>query len=126
MNSTGIIDLPCRNSVAETVARLKVLLPAKGLKIFAQIDQAAEARIVGLAMRPTVLLIFGDPKAGTPLMNQHPSLALDLPLKALVWESNDGKVWLSYNSPEYLQQRHDLDAPPFGAVANLLSAATKD
>ena len=92
MNPNGIIDLPCRNSAADTVGRLEALLQSKGLKIFSRIDQAAEARAVGLTMPPTVLLIFGDPKAGTPLMNRYPSVALDLPLKALVWESADGKV----------------------------------
>jgi uncharacterized protein (DUF302 family) len=125
MNATGIIDLASKHSVTETVDRLGALLKAKGIKIFAQIDQAAEAKAAGLTMRPTVLVIFGDPKAGTPLMNRYPSLAMDLPLKALVWESADGKVWLSYNSPEFLQQRHGLDAPPFGAVGNLLKAATE-
>ena len=125
MNATGIIDLASKHSVIETVDRLEALLKAKGIKIFARIDQAAEAKVAGLTMRPTVLVIFGDPKAGTPLMNKYPSLAMDLPLKALVWESADGKVWLSYNSPEFLQQRHGLDAPPFGPIGNLLKAATE-
>jgi len=125
MNTTGIVDLPCRRSVTETVERLEALLKSKGMKLFAHIDQAAEARAVNLEMRPMVLVIFGDPKAGTPLMNRYPSLALDLPLKALVWESAEGKVWLSYNSPEFLQQRHDLEAPPFGALAKLLEAAAQ-
>ena len=125
MNTNGIIDLPCRHSVAATVERLEGLLKSKGIKIFARFDQAAEAKLAGLEMRPTVLVIFGDPKAGTPLMNRYPSLAMDLPLKALLWEAADGKVWLSYNSPEYLQQRHGLEAPPFGALAKLLEAATQ-
>jgi uncharacterized protein (DUF302 family) len=122
MNTNGIINLPCRNSVAETVTRLESTLTVKGLKIFAHIDQAAEANAVDLTMRPTVLLIFGDPKAGTPLMNQYPSLAMDLPLKALVWESADGKAWLSYNSPEFMQQRHGLENPPFEALGKLLQS----
>src|SRR5580704_4448877 len=113
MNTNGIIDLACDHSVVETVDRLESLLKAKGIKVFARIDQAAEAKSAGLTMRPMVLLIFGDPKTGTPLMILHPSLAIDLPLKALVWEAADGKVWLSYNSPEFLQQRHSLGAPPF-------------
>jgi uncharacterized protein (DUF302 family) len=125
MNANGIIDLPCNCSVAETVDHLESRLKAKGIKVFSRIDQAAEARAVGLTMRPTVLLIFGDPTAGTPLMNQYPSLAMDLPLKALIWESVDGKVWLSYNSPEFLQQRHGLDAQPFGGIAQLLQTRTK-
>jgi uncharacterized protein (DUF302 family) len=121
VNTTGIIDLACNNSVAEIVDRLESLLKAEGLKIFSRIDQAAEAKVVGLVMRPMVLLIFGDPKAGTPLMNRYPSIAIDLPLKALVWESADGKVWLSYNSPEFLQQRHGLDMLPFEAIGKLLN-----
>ena len=125
MNRTGIIDLHCQHSVAETVEHLESLLKSKGMKIFARIDQAAEARAVGLTLRPTVLVIFGEPKAGTPLMNRYPSLALDLPLKALVWEAANGMVWLSYNSPAYLQQRHGLESPPFGALAGLLDVATQ-
>jgi len=125
MNNSGIINLPCNGTVADTVSRLESLLKSKSVKIFAKIDQAAEAKSVGLAMRPMVLLIFGDPKAGTPLMNQYPSLAMDLPLKALVWESADGRVWLSYNSPGFLQQRHTLDAPPFGALVGLLESAAR-
>ncbi len=129
MNSTnstsGIINLVCELPVAGTIDRLEALLKAKGIKIFTRIDQAAEAQAVGLAMRPTVLLIFGDPKAGTPLMNRYPSLAMDLPLKVLVWESADGKVWLSYNSPEFLQQRHGLDALPFGGMAGLLQTVVQ-
>jgi uncharacterized protein (DUF302 family) len=125
MNIAGIIDLTCQHSVGETADRLEALLRTKGMKIFSRIDQAAEAKAVGLEMRPMVLLIFGDPQAGTPLMNRYPSLAMDLPLKALVWEAADGQVWLSYNSPEFLQQRHHLETPPFGALANLLQAATQ-
>ncbi len=123
MGADGIIDLPGNHSVPETVERLESLLNAKGIKVFARIDQAAEAKAAGLTMRPMVLVIFGDPKAGTPLMNRYTSIAMDLPLKALVWESADSRVWLSYNSPEYLQKRHGLDAPPFEAVTKLLEAA---
>lgn len=125
MNTNGIIDLACNRSVMETADHLESVLKARGIKVFARVDQAAEAKAVGLTMRPTVLLIFGDPKAGTPLMNRHPSVAMDLPLKALVWESADGKVWLSYNSPEFLQQRHGLEAPPFGGIGQLLQTATR-
>ncbi|HWY30788.1 MAG TPA: DUF302 domain-containing protein [Candidatus Acidoferrum sp.] len=124
-NSAGIVELACSRSVAETVERIESLLKAKGIKIFARIDQLAEARAVGLTMRPTVLLIFGDPKVGTSLMNRYSSIAIDLPLKALVQESADGTVWLSYNSPEFLRQRHGLEAPPFGAIGNLLQAAAQ-
>jgi uncharacterized protein (DUF302 family) len=123
--NTGIIDLPGKQPVAQTAEKLEALLKSKGLKVFARIDQAAEAKAVGLEMRPMVLFIFGNPQAGTPLMVQHPSLAMDLPLKALVWESADGKVWLSYNSPEFLQLRHGLPTPPFVPIGNLLQAATQ-
>jgi uncharacterized protein (DUF302 family) len=121
----GMIDLNSRYSVSDTVDRLETLLGAKGIKVFARIDQAAEARAVGLTLRPTVLVIFGDPKTGTPLMESHPSIALDLPLKALVSESADGTVHLSYNSPEFLRERHGLDAPPFGALGTLLREAAQ-
>jgi len=125
MNPAGIINLACQKPVAGTVDRLEALLKAKGIKIFSRIDQAAEAQAVGLTMSPTVLLIFGDPKTGTPLMNRYPSLAMDLPLKVLVWESADGKVWLSYNSPEFLQQRHGLASPPFGGIVGLLQTVAQ-
>jgi uncharacterized protein (DUF302 family) len=121
----GIIDLISRYSVSDTVDRLETLLGAKGIKVFARIDQAAEARAVGLILRPTVLVIFGDPKTGTPLMESHPSIALDLPLKALVSESADGTVHLSYNSPEFLRERHGLNATPFGALGKLLREAAQ-
>ena len=125
MNAQGAINLPSNYSVSETADRLENLLKTKGIKIFVRIDQAEEARQAGLSMPETQLLVFGDPKAGTPLMVKYPSLALDLPLKALVWQSADGKVWLSYNSPEYLQQRHGLDFAPFKALEPLLLAATE-
>ena len=125
MSAEGIRDLPSVGSVLETADRLEKLLGAKGLKIFARLDQAAEANAVGLSLRPTVLFIFGDPRSGTPLMERYPSLALDLPLKALVWESRDGKVWLSYNTPEFLQHRHGMDTLPFAPLETLLHMATQ-
>lgn len=120
----GIVNLPSKYSVTETADRLQALLREKGIKIFACIDQAAEAHAVGLSLRPTQLVIFGDPRAGTPLMASFPSLALDLPLKALAWEDPEGKVWLSYNSPSYLQQRHNLPQEPFQPIGALLAQAT--
>ena len=125
MSAKGLIDLPCPYPVNEAVGRLELLLQSKEIKIFARIDQQAEAAQVGLEMRPTELLIFGDPKAGTPLMNTHPSIAIDLPLKALVWEAADGQVWLSYNSPEYLAERHQLEKAPFKAVDALIKEALR-
>jgi uncharacterized protein (DUF302 family) len=125
MNDAGIVDIVSRYSVSETLTRLEGLLWGKGIKIFARIDQAAEARAVGLTLGPTVLVMFGDPKAGTPLMQRHPSIALDLPLKVIVSESADGTVHLLYNSPEFLRARHGLDALPFGSLPRLLDGATQ-
>src|ERR1700692_1622550 len=104
--ASGIIDVPSRYSVPETLARLQAILREKGLTVFALIDHSGEAEKAGLTMRPTQVLIFGGPKGGTPLMVAAPRLAIDLPLKALAWQDEQGKVWLSYNSPEYLQERH--------------------
>src|SRR5882762_9904189 len=106
----GIIDLPSPYSVPETLARLESILKEKGVTVFARIDHSGEAEKAGLTMRPTQLLIFGSPKSGTPVMIAAPSAAIDLPIKALAWEDESGKVWLSYNTPEYLQQRHGFTA----------------
>jgi uncharacterized protein (DUF302 family) len=104
----GIVSVPSNHSVDETVERVKNILQAKGITLFALIDHSGEAEKVGMKMPPTKLLIFGSPKAGTPLMLAAPSIAIDLPLKILVSQDAQGKVWLSYNSPEYLQKRHAL------------------
>lgn len=125
MAAKGVINLPSPYPVKETIDRLEILLESKGGKIFDRIDQRAEAAKVDLEMRPTVLLIFGDPKAGTPLMNAHPSIAIDLPFKALAWEAADGQVWLSYNSPEYLAERHQLEKVPFKPVEALIKEALR-
>jgi len=106
----GIVDKLSNHSVDETVGRLKDILQSKGVTLFALVDHSGEAEKVGMKMPPTKLLIFGSPKAGTPLMLARPSIAIDLPLKILVWEDAQGKVWVSYNSPEFLRERHDL--PP--------------
>src|ERR1700691_252363 len=104
----GIINKPSNHSVEKTVEKLKSILQAKGVTLFALVDHSGEAEKVGMKMPPTKLLIFGSPKGGTPVMLAAPSVAIDLPLKALVAEDEDGKVWVSYNSPEYLQQRHGV------------------
>jgi len=104
----GIVDVPSNHSVDQTVDRLKDILRSKEITLFAVIDHSGEAEKVGMKMPPTKLLVFGNPKGGTPLMLAAPSIAIDLPLKILVWQDAQGKVWLSYNSPQYLQQRHDL------------------
>src|SRR6202030_817788 len=122
--ANGIIDKLSHHSVEETVERLKGILQSKGVTLFAIIDHSGEAEKVGMKMRPTKLLIFGSPKAGTPLMMAAPSIAIDLPLKILVWEDVQGKVWVSYNSPAYLQQRHGIapELMPNIAVIETLAA----
>jgi uncharacterized protein (DUF302 family)/uncharacterized membrane protein YidH (DUF202 family) len=106
----GIIDRPSNHSVDQTVEKLKNILQAKGVTLFALVDHSGEAEKAGMKMPPTKLLIFGSPKAGTPLMLAAPSVAIDLPLKILVWQDAQSKVWISYNSPDYLKDRHNL--PP--------------
>jgi uncharacterized protein (DUF302 family) len=106
----GIVTIPARQSVDQTVAKLQETLQAKGVKLFALIDHSSEAEKAGMQMRPAKLLIFGNPKTGTPIMIASPTSAIDLPLKILVWEDDGGKVWISYNTPAYLQARHGF--PP--------------
>ena len=121
----GIIDKPSNHSGEETVERLKNILQAKGVTLFALIDHSGEAEKIGMKMPPTKLLVFGSPKAGTPLMLAAPSIALDLPLKILVWKDLQAKVWISYNSPLYLQQRHGLPQDLLQNVAVVETLATK-
>jgi uncharacterized protein (DUF302 family) len=124
----GLVSVPSNHSVDETVANIKNILQAKGIALFVLVDHSGEAEKVGLKMRPTKLLIFGNPKAGTPLMLAAPSIAIDLPLKILVWEDAQGKVWLTYNSPDYLQQRYGLPSnlmQNIAVVATLAAAAGK-
>ncbi|HLB92937.1 MAG TPA: DUF302 domain-containing protein [Terriglobales bacterium] len=116
----GIVDVRSRYPVPETLARLEEILKEKGITVFALIDHSGEAEKAGLKMRPTQLLVFGSPKAGTPLMVAAPRLAIDLPLKALAWQDEKGQVWLSYNAPEYLQQRHGF---PEALVKNIAGIA---
>jgi uncharacterized protein (DUF302 family) len=105
---TGIINTSSSQTVDQTVERLKQILAEKGVTLFALVDHSGEAAKVGMKMPSTKLLIFGSPKAGTPIMQAAPSIAIDLPFKILIWEDSDGKVWVSYNSAEYLQERHDV------------------
>jgi uncharacterized protein (DUF302 family) len=106
LKDNGMTHLSSPHPVEETLARLQAAVTAKGLRVLASIDHSGDAAAAGLEMRPTKLLIFGNAKAGTPLMIAAPTLGIDLPLKALIWEDTDGRVWLSYNTPEYLRQRH--------------------
>ena len=117
----GIIDKSSRHSVEQTLEKLKSILQARGVTLFALVDHSGEAEKVGMKMPPTKLVIFGNPKAGTPLMQTAPSSAIDLPLKILIWEDAQGKVWVSYNSPVYLQERHDL---PEQFLANMAVVET--
>jgi uncharacterized protein (DUF302 family) len=121
----GLVDIPSNHSVDETVDRLKRILQSKGVTLFALVDHSGEATKAGLKMRPTKLLIFGSPKAGTPVMLAAPSSAIDLPLKILIWEDTQGKVWVTYNSPTYLQQRHGLPPELFPNIAVIETLARK-
>jgi uncharacterized protein (DUF302 family) len=120
----GIVNVPGQHSVEETVQKLKTILQAKGVTLFALVDHSGEAEKAGMTMRPTKLLIFGSPKAGTPLMLAAPSVAIDLPLKILVWEDAGGKTWISYNSPAYLQERHNLPPELLQNIAIIQTLAT--
>src|SRR2546425_11805158 len=121
----GIIDARSQHSVEQTVERLTALLHAKGVTLFALVAHSGEPAQIGMKMPPTKLLIFGNPKAGTPVMLAAPSVAIDLPLKILVWEDAQGRAWLSYNSPAYLQERHGVPQallPNIAVVETLVRA----
>ncbi len=114
-----------QHTVDETVERLRTLLAAKNVRLFALVDHSGEAEKAGLKMPPTRLLIFGSPVAGTPVMLAAPSIAIDLPLKILVWEDGDGQAWLSWNSPEYLQHRHGVPEALMKNIEVVEGLATK-
>jgi uncharacterized protein (DUF302 family) len=120
MNSPdGIISKPSKYSVPETLHRLETILTSKGIKIFTLIDHSGEAEKAGLKMPPTQLLIFGNPKGGTPVMLAAPTSAIDLPMKALAWQDASGQVWLSYNDAAYLQHRFGLSDDVMKPLAGL-------
>jgi uncharacterized protein (DUF302 family) len=127
---TDLVRLPSAHSVTETVKRFKGLLTQKGIELFAHIDHAAAAKKVGLSLRPTEVLIFGNPKAGTPLMQSKQTIGLDLPLRVLIWEDEAGKVWLTYRRVEDLARQHHLSGqveavkPLDTGLAALARAAT--
>lgn len=110
MSSQGIESILSKYSVDETVRRFTWLLQQKGIKLFAVVDHAGEAQAAGLELRPTRVVIFGNPKAGTPIMQASQTAAIDLPLKLLVWTDAQQQTWISWNSPQYLQQRHEFPA----------------
>ena len=120
-SKNGVVRLKSKHSFTETYNRLESAVAARGRTIFARIDFAGDAERAGIAMKPTRLLIFGNPRAGTPLMVPTPSLALDFPLKVLVSEDGDGSVWVSYNSPEYLRDRHGNPSELLGNISGISS-----
>ncbi len=121
----GIISKLSNHSVEQTVEMLKNILQSKGVTLFMLVDHNGEAEKVGMSMRPTKLLIFDSPKAGTPLMLAAPSIAIDLPLKILIWEDSQGKVWVSYNSHEYIMRRHGLPLELLKNIAIIDTLASK-
>ena len=123
--NNGIVDKRSNHSVDEIVEKLYQILQSKGVTLFATVDHSGEAAKVGMKMPPTKLLIFGSPKAGTPLMLATPSVAIDFPLKILIWEDAQGKVWVSYNSPSYLQQRHRIPPELMQNIAVIEALASK-
>ena len=125
MNEAGLITIRSRYSVKETIDRLDSDLKAAGVSVFARIDHAAGAASVGMALRPTELLIFGNPRAGTPLMQAKQTIGIDLPLKLLAWEDANGAVWASYNDPACLAAQHGLGDEAADAVRGLVAALTK-
>ncbi len=128
MSDSGLVTIPSAFSVRETIDRLVSTVTSHGLTVFARIDHADNATKVAMPLRPTELLIFGNPKGGTPLMQDRQTAGIDLPVKALAWEDADGKVWLSYNDAAWLAQRHGLGAKSADAVKAIaagMAAVTK-
>ncbi len=130
-NDDGIIVVPSSNSVSKTADKLASVLTSKGITVFARVDHAAGAKKVGKTLRPTQLIIFGNPKLGTPLMESNQKIGLDLPLKALIYQAADNKTYISYNNPAYLANRHNIQdrakvlAKMTGALKNFTAAAAK-
>jgi uncharacterized protein (DUF302 family) len=124
----GLITIRSSYPVKVTIDRLETEVKSRGLTIFARVDHAAGASQAGLTLRPTDLLIFGNPKTGTPLMQANQAIGIDLPLKALAWEDAAGAVWLSYNDPDWIARRHALDgasASTIAAVSAMLDAVSR-
>jgi len=122
MTAPGLTTHPSQHTPRDTMNRLEAAVKAKGMTVFARIDHAAGADSVGLSLRPTELLIFGNARAGTPLMQSVPTIAIDLPLKAIVWEDPAGQTWLSYNDPAWLATRHGLDGTTDAVIAQMSRA----
>jgi uncharacterized protein (DUF302 family) len=124
-NDNGLVDIPSSRSVNETVEKLKGILQAKSITLFALVDHSGEAEKAGMKMRLTKLFIFGSPKAGTPVMLAAPSSAIDLPLKILIWEDAQGKAWVTYNSPAYKQKRHGIPLELLPSISVIETLAKK-
>ena len=129
MGVSGLITIESSSGPEETMGRLVAGIEAKGLTVFARIDHAAAAAAAGLALRPTELVIFGNAKGGTPLMQHEQTIGIDLPLKALVWQDANGRTWLSYNGPAWIVERHGIDPsilPNLKVMSGMLAALAKD
>lgn len=128
MTPEGFVVLESSHGPKDTMERLRAAVTARGMTIFAQIDHAAAAKEVGMTLAPTEVLIFGSPKAGTPLMQASQTLGIDLPLKALVWQDDGGKTWLGYNDPKWLARRHGVTGNDhlLEIIATALAAVAKD
>lgn len=129
MSSNGLVTIQSAHNVQGTIDRVETIVKAKGLTVFARIDHAAGAKDVGLTLRPTLLLVFGNAKGGTPLMQANQQVGIDLPLKALAWQDSAGKIWLTYNDPHWIAQRHHLDHevdPTVNALSGALAAISKE
>lgn len=122
MTADGLITIPSHHGPQETIDRLEAEVKAKGMTVFARVDHAAGAAAVGLSLRPTVLLVFGNAKGGTPLMQSAQAIGIDLPLKALVWQDASGETWLSWNDPGWLAKRHGLGHEIDAAVGAMTGA----
>ena len=127
----GLVSVKSSHDVATTADKLEAVLKSKGMNVFGRVNHAAGAEKAGMSLRPTEVVIFGNPRVGTPLMNCAQSVAIDLPQKALIWEDDAGQVWLGYNDPAYLADRHKIEGcdevlkKVTGALANFAAAATK-
>ena len=129
MAADGLITIRSSYGAKDTADRLDAAIKARGMTVFARIDHAAGAAEAGLSLRPTELLVFGNAKGGTPLMQSNQMIGIDLPLKALVWQDETGKTWLSYNDPRWLAKRHELGShldPPVSAMAAGISAIARE
>jgi uncharacterized protein (DUF302 family) len=129
MSGDGLVSVQSSHPARETLDRLTAALASRGLAVFARVDHAAGAASVGLSLRPTELVIFGNPKGGTALMQERQTSGIDLPLKVLVWEDPDGKAWLTYNDPDWVAERHGLSTasePAVNAMTGLLAAIAQE